>query len=123
MKLFSRLLEKRTDLKRRRGNRSGTDMSPTRVRVMGVVKLVRNAGLFTAFCYAMGFNALLTVGFGYFVYFSWGYVPEIVTGVSFAKTSERARGVTILLGLSTFFVLLILAFVWLSRAATQSAVL
>ena len=90
---------------------------------MGVLKLLRNTGLFLSFCYVIGFNAFLTVGFGYFVYFTWGCLPEIVTGVSFAKTSERARGVTILLGLSTFFVLLILAFVWLSRAATQSAVL
>lgn len=98
-------------------------MSPTRVRVMGAVKLVRNTGLFISFFYVMGFNALLAVGFGYFVYFSWGYVPEIVTGASFAKTSERARGVTILLGLSMFFLLLILVFVWLSRAAAQSAVL
>ena len=123
MKLFSKFLEKRADRKKQPRSKSGTDMSPTRVRVMGAVKLVRNTGLFISFCYAMGFNALHTVGFGYFVYFSWGYVPEIVTGVSFAKISERARGVTILLGLSMFFLLVILVFVWLSRAAAQSAVL
>ena len=81
---------------------------------MGLVKLVRNLSIFISSCYVVTPSVAFT-GFIFFVYYSWKYIPEIATGVSFAETSARARGVTILIGLILLMLLIIGLFVALSR--------
>lgn len=82
-----------------------------------MLKLIRNTCVLVFSWYATGFSSLAVVVFAWFVYLTWGYIPVIVTGKPFEKTSERARGTTILVGLSLFFSLVIFVFVWLRQAS------
>ena len=81
--------------------------SPARIRFMAGIKLARNIGLFGVLCFAVPSVSSMLTGFAFLVFFSWQFIPEIVTGVNFTQTSARVRGVTILGGLAFLLLLLI----------------
>ena len=82
--------------------------SPGKVRMRATVTLARNLCAFLFFCYATNSLFFAFDGLVLFLYFSWKLIPEIVTGMSFVKTSARTRGVTLLFGL-VFTILIIIA--------------
>jgi len=111
MELFKKILKKQPKSK------PVKDVSSTRVRAMGVVKLLSGVTAFIVIA-TSGLGRFATImAFGLILIPCWKCVPEIATGVSFARTSERARGMTILLGLGLFLLLAIVIFEWLRRAS------
>lgn len=86
------------------------DGSPSKVRILGVIKVARNLSFFVSFCYAINSLYFAFDAFVAFVYFTWKYIPVIVTGVRVEKISARSRGVTILLGLVFLFLIIIAGF-------------
>ena len=111
MELFKKILKKQPKSK------PVKDVSSARVRAMGAVKLASGITAFIVIVASDLGSFLTTMAFWLILIPCWKCVPEIATGVSFARTSERTRGITILLGLGLFLLLIIVLFEWLRRAS------
>jgi len=88
---------------------------------MGVIKLASSVSAYIALASVAGAgNSLKFTFFLFLLFYSWKYMLEIFTGQVFAKTSGRARGMTILLGLSLLFFVVIVLFVWMSAESEKN---
>lgn len=94
-----------------RSRRTDDNKSPSSVRIRSTVKLVGSIVLFLWIATSGLGSFVTTAALMFILYPCWKFIPEIATGVTYDKVSDRAIGVTILLGGSLLLVSIIVLFV------------